>query len=579
MRGIAIDPSGKFMGGVASETLGDNFRLYDISDPARGPVLLDQEVFETQNALAHGAASVAFGMNRAFALDENNGIKGFTIDPAYVPPPISFITHPVDRTAMEGATVTFSALASGQEPLTMQWKFNDTNDLVDGVDISGAQTNVLTLRNISMASAGNYSLYITNPYGDDTSSNAVLTVLPTFNTAQMTNIWTVQPFERSYFGTNSTERGLAYNSASGNLLLVSRATLDPAVVVLDPLTGAEKHFLDVTSIPASVAGVTLGLSAIAAADDGVIFGASVAVNATSNQFFIYRWPSDQPGIPPAQAFAGDPAAAVQPGLRWTDVMAVRGSGAGTQILLTSQSTTNVVILRTSSGNDFQNEIPPAVISVSGVPAGFGRLGVAFGPGANTFWAQSPGTPLYLVEFNLETKSGTVLHEYPTNLVGSTLRGISANASQSFLAGIALDINHNVRLFDISDLASGPVLRDQEVFPTAFLNNVSGGTGATVFGGQYLFALDTNNGLRAFWIDPDYVPPVTGFSFTGASQISGSIVLTWESSSGNTYQVESRDSLSTGDWQDLGSPVTATGATTSFTNAISGPATFYRVKTQ
>jgi hypothetical protein len=384
--------------------------------------------------------------------------------------------------------------------------------------------------------------------------------------------------EKNYLGTNSTERGLAYNNLTTNLLLVSRLPADPAVVVLDAVTGSEKHSLDVTGIPPTVAGVSLGLSCIGVAEDGAVYGASVSVNATTTPFNLFRWPNDNAGNAPTTVFNGDPAAAVQPGLRWTDIMAVRGSGAGTQVLLAPGSGTNVVLLRTTSGLNFQNEIPPAVIAVNGVTSGFARLGIAFGPGTNTFWAKSPDSSLYLVQFDLNSNTGAVLHEYSTNSVSASLRAISTDPSQKFLAGLSLDSSQNVQIYDISNLDSNPVLRDQEVFATSYPNTVSGGTGATAFGGKYLFALDTNNGLKAFLIDPDYAPPVTEFSIMSVTLSGNSVVLTWQSNAGKTYQVQSRDSLASGAWADLGDAITATESATSFTNVISGASKFYRVKT-
>jgi len=272
-------------------------------------------------------------------------------------------------------------------------------------------------------------------------------------------------------------------------------------------------------------------------------------------------------------------ASLQPGLGYGDSMAVRGSGTNTQILLPPRSGTNVVLLRTSSGLDFKNEIPPAVIAVSNVPSAFGQLGVAFGPGTNTFWAKTVNNALYLIQFDLSTDPGTgvVLQVY-SNSVPANLRAISVNSSQKFLAGIALDAWANVRLYDISDLTSGPILRDQEVFATSNPNVTVGGTGATTFGGNYVFALDSNNGIKAFLINTNFVPPLSPFLITSVARSGGSVVLTWASSSGRTYQVQSRDLLS-GTWGNLGSPITATGSATSFTNAISSDTRFYRVSGQ
>lgn len=578
VRGLGVDKSQKFLAGVMLESLGDNVRLYDVSDLVAGPVIRDQEAFATQNVNINGTAAIAFGNNLLYALDSDNGIKAFAINTNYVPPSVSIVAQPTDRTVMEGANVTFSALAAGNQPLLLQWRVNGT-PLADGPNISGANTNTLILRNITTNQAGNYSLFASNVFGTATSSNAVLTVLPTFNTAQMSNIWNLLPGDRPYLETNYTERGLAFNNATTNLLLISRAAADPSVVVLDPRTGAEKHFLDVSGIPGSTAGVSLGLNTIAVADDGVIFGASVTVSATSPSFNIYRWSDDSANNPPALVFAGDPAGSIQPNLRWTDAIAARGAGTNTQILISPGSGTNVAILQSISGLDFQTEIPPAVIAISGVPGNFAQLGLAFGPGTNTFWAKTAGGLLYLIQFDLPSNTGFVLHQYSTNSVATSLRGISTDKDQKFLAGISLEVSDNVRLYDITDLNGGPVWRDQEVFALKNPNVTLGGVGATTFGGNYVFGLDSNNGLKAFLINTNYVAPLSPFPITSIVQNGGSIILSWASLGGRTYQVQSRDSLSTGAWGNLGSPVIATGTSTSFTNAVSGNSTFYRVQGQ
>ena len=577
VRGIGVDPSQKFLGGVAVEAPNDNARIYDISNLTTGPVLRDQEAFATQNANANGTAFTTFGMNFMFALDSNNGVKAFALNTNYVPPSVSIVTHPADRAVMEGATATFTAIAASAQPLVYQWRFNGTN-LSNGGNISGVNTNTLIISNVGSNAAGTYSLFVSNAFGTATSSNATLTVLPTFNTAQMTNIWNLQPGERNYIGTNtSTERGLAYNSATTNLLLVSRLPADPALVVLDATTGAEKHFMDTAGIPPTVAGVSLGLNTVGAADDGVVFGGSVTVNATTTPLFIYRWDSDAAAAARTTAFDGDPMESFQPGQGWGDTMTVRGSGANTQILLPPRSGTNVVLLRSSSGLDFKNEIPPAVIAVSGVPSAFAQAGVAFGPGTNTFWAKTVNNALYLIQFDVSSNpgTGTVLQVY-SNSVPGNLRAISVNSSQKFLAGIALDAWVNVRLYEISDLNAGPILRDQEAFATSNPNVTVGGTGATAFGGNYVFALDSNNGIKAFLINTNFIPPLSPFPITSVSQSGGSVIITWASSNGRTYQVQSRDSLSTGTWGNIGGPITATGSSTSFTNIMSSDTRFYRV---
>jgi hypothetical protein len=68
-----------------------------------------------------------------------------------------------------GNSVTFTAAASGDQPLSYQWQFGSIN-------IAHATNASLTLSNIQSTNAGTYRLVVTNLYGSVTSSNAVLTV-------------------------------------------------------------------------------------------------------------------------------------------------------------------------------------------------------------------------------------------------------------------------------------------------------------------------------------------------------------------------------------------------------------------
>src|SRR6185369_12480340 len=186
-------------------------------------------------------------------------------------------SQPGNRTVYETGTVSFFAATAGTAPLNLQWRFNNTN-LTESATVIGTQSNTLVLKNISLAQAGNYSLQVSNATGQDLSSNAVLSVTPIFNTDQMTNIWNLAPGDRTYLGTGSTERGLAYNPATTNVLLVSRQPSE-RVIVLDAQTGAEKASLDVTGIPTSTPGVSLGLNMIGAGDDGAVYAAGLTVSA------------------------------------------------------------------------------------------------------------------------------------------------------------------------------------------------------------------------------------------------------------------------------------------------------------
>jgi hypothetical protein len=74
-------------------------------------------------------------------------------------------------------------------------------------------------------------------------------------------------------------------------------------------------------------------------------------------------------------------------------------------------------------------------------------------------------------------------------------------------------------------------------------------------------------------DPESYP----FRMLGIARSESSVTLTWESVPGATFVVQWRASLATGGWNALGTPLVATNATMSFTDAASQLRRFYRVR--
>jgi hypothetical protein len=108
----------------------------------------------------------------------------------------------------------------------------------------------------------------------------------------------------------------------------------------------------------------------------------------------------------------------------------------------------------------------------------------------------------------------------------------------------------------------------------------GGTGATAFGGDYLFALDSNNGIKAFLINTNFVPAVTPFAITGTSLNGTDMSFRWLTTLGRNYQVQFRDSVTSGNWSNIGSTIPGTGGFVSFTNnAVTPVSRFFRVQGQ
>ena len=85
-------------------------------------------------------------------------------------------SQPVPQAVLEGQTATFSVAATGEQPLSYQWRLNGFN-LTDGGNISGSQTTNLIVSDVSYANTGDYSVMVTNLAGATTSGNAALTIM------------------------------------------------------------------------------------------------------------------------------------------------------------------------------------------------------------------------------------------------------------------------------------------------------------------------------------------------------------------------------------------------------------------
>jgi len=126
----------------------------------------------------NGAIDEVAVFKRSLSFDEVAALYGLATGiPQTAPPAVS--SQPTSRAAYVGKTVQFAAVASGTAPLAYQWRKDGTN-ISNGGGISGVTTDTLTLANINSASAGGYTLVVTNSFNSITSDVATLTVvLPT----------------------------------------------------------------------------------------------------------------------------------------------------------------------------------------------------------------------------------------------------------------------------------------------------------------------------------------------------------------------------------------------------------------
>ena len=116
--------------------------------------------------------------------------------------------------------------------------------------------------------------------------------------------------------------------------------------------------------------------------------------------------------------------------------------------------------------------------------------------------------------------------------------------------------------------------DQAFFPS--FNGNSQDNGATAVKYPRIYSLDVNNGIVAL----QYSVPLVPFSITSVSDTTATgVVLKWQSVSNHTYQVQFATALSGTTWTNLGPPIVAGGATTTYddTSADASRASgFYRV---
>ncbi|MEK4364113.1 immunoglobulin domain-containing protein [Paenibacillus sp. FSL M8-0212] len=140
-------------------------------------------ILTVTNAQAVDAGSYTVKVTNT-AGNVTSNAASLTVNPAPVSPAIT--SQPSDQTVTEGQTATFSVTASGDAPLSYQWKKN-------GTDITGATSATLTITNAQKVDEGSYTVEVTNTAGNVTSNAALLTVNP----APVTPVITSQPSDQT----------------------------------------------------------------------------------------------------------------------------------------------------------------------------------------------------------------------------------------------------------------------------------------------------------------------------------------------------------------------------------------------
>jgi hypothetical protein len=129
--------------------------------------------------------------------------------------PVPLITtQPTSQAIGVGSDVEFTVAGYATPPFYLQWIENGIN-LVNGGNISGVNTAVLTITNAQTYNNGNYWIVITNNWGSVTSSVVTLTVLTAPNFTGITASGTNGSFILN--GTGGTNNGTYFVLTSTNL--------------------------------------------------------------------------------------------------------------------------------------------------------------------------------------------------------------------------------------------------------------------------------------------------------------------------------------------------------------------------
>jgi hypothetical protein len=455
--------------------------------------------------------------------------------------------------------------ATADQLVTMTW-YKGTNPPVS----TGIQGNTFTIANATASAAGDYFAIAANLNGSVTTRVAHVSVGLTNDNYTLSQSWAGLAGNVSFPYVTSTlnggaipnapnERAFAYNALSYQLIIVRCPPNSTAFTnwVVDATSGALLYTLNTSTIihegPSEVPGFNaIDLVGAAAADDGAIYIASSSPNSsggvagdTTKMMHVYRWADSGPNTVPVMVYEGDPSGAIAGNnLRWGDVLAARGSGTNTELILNNfEGNFGAVLTPTNS----------SMLGFTNYPfadnAGGGSIGrsIQFGP-TNSVFEKRKGAGLFFSSYNLTNGSDVGLFTVDSS---TTLGGVAVDTNHSVAIGVdfigSATKPDAVALYDLSDTTS-PMLIAQYNFPSNQIANANF-ICQTIVASNRVYALDGNNGLLAFNINP----PVNSM-ILHISNSPPNVNLSW----GNKFAVLQGASIltPTPNWTDLTtSPVT------------------------
>lgn len=481
------------------------------------------------------------------------------VTPPSGPPP--FTIQPHNQRAVLGAQAYFDA--ASPRATSYQWQHN-------GVNVSGGTNSILLIPNAQSSDAGTYTLLAANSTGTNTSSAVTLNIVqPTYPT--LTPLWSIAPGSRPYMTSDSSaapnQDCIAYNALSNQVIVANRAG-GLSVNVVDGTTGADLYQLNTNGI----SGGNAVLMEIAAGDDGAIYAGNMTVNAANPnnnnlQYRLYRWANtDSNTLATLLWSAGDPAGQTA-AYRWGDTLAVRGTGADTQVAV-DEFTGAFAAIFTTGDPDVQsvNQLP--YFQIYG-QATQGRS-LQFGTD-NSIWQKSRNAPLVQSSFDLSGYQMVLVTNF--DVFSSLIGPVQMDFARHFAAAICFNNLANTAdsldFFDITDI-SHPILLGRAPFPVVHRGN-DNSFGNAVFTTDRIFAIDGNNGIIAATIGPAPGPALN------IVVTSGNATLSWSTNTPGFTLQKTIDLTSPISWSSLGTG-SVVGSNYSVTvGAATSPAFFRLIK--
>lgn len=292
----------------------------------------------------------------------------------------------------------------------------------------------------------------------------------------------------NYLGTGNLERGLAYNSTTGNLVLVSRSAAGNGIRLLSGVTGADIGAINQGS--GVITGGTFAINMAAVAEDGAIFVGNLQTSAATAAYKVYRWGAETDASP--TTFFGNTVSGFTGTPRLGDTLDVIGSGPNTTLVSGVSGAIGYAIINASGAT---------ALTLGAAPpdAGDFRLGITFAGSASDIWGKQTGADRLLRE---TTYAGTAL----SLNASSSLTAISEAPMDYAVVGgrpllATIDITSSlVRVYDVTTPAS-PLLIASATTTSGTLAANGNGVGQVKFGSigansATLYAMSTNQGIQA-----------------------------------------------------------------------------------